>query len=77
MRKHKFTFDLVLDPIGEISGNYGANRLPLSYIVDRDGNIIRRAIGPREWDSEAALNLFRNLMEQPSVSPASAATAGR
>jgi len=61
--QYNFSYDLVLDPIGEIANAYGANRLPVSYLIDKKGYVIRRAIGPREWDSADALELFRKLME--------------
>jgi thiol-disulfide isomerase/thioredoxin len=59
---HPYSFDVVLDPIGEISSNYRANRLPMTYIIDQDGMVIRRAIGPRQWDGPDALHLFETLM---------------
>ena len=61
--QYNFSYDLVLDPIGQISTAYGANRLPVSYLIDKKGYVIRRAIGPREWDSADAMELFRKLME--------------
>ena len=29
-REHRFSFEWVLDPVGEIGSSYGANRLPMS-----------------------------------------------
>lgn len=67
---HDYSFDVVLDPIGEIGSNYGANRLPMTYIIDRKGMVIRRAIGPRQWDSPEAIQLFERLMGGPDAPPA-------
>ena len=70
-KQHPYAFDLVLDPVGQIGSSYGANRLPMSYIIDREGYVIRRAIGPREWDSEASVQFFLTLMQQsPAPTPA-------
>jgi thiol-disulfide isomerase/thioredoxin len=77
LRLHPYSFDVVVDPIGEIGSNYGANRLPMSYIVDKHGFVIRRAIGPREWDSPAALQLFEALMNQEPAREPSTAQATR
>jgi thiol-disulfide isomerase/thioredoxin len=76
-REHRFSFDLVLDPIGEVGSSYGANRLPMTYIIDKRGFVVRRAIGPREWDNGAALLLFENLMGQPATPLPSTAQAVR
>ena len=73
-RDHRFSFALVLDPIGEVGSNYGANRLPMTYIIDKRGFVIRRAVGPREWDSDAAMHLFEQLLGDapaPATIPAS------
>ena len=47
------SFDLVLDPTGEISRTYGANALPLTYIIDKRHMVVARAIGSRPWDGKA------------------------
>ena len=35
--------------------------LPITYIIDKKGYIVRRAIGPRDWNGTAALHLFEKL----------------
>jgi thiol-disulfide isomerase/thioredoxin len=74
---HPFSFDVVLDPIGEIGSSYNANRLPMTYIVDARGEVIRRAVGPRHWDGPDALQLFRTLMEQGQAPAATHVSLGR
>jgi thiol-disulfide isomerase/thioredoxin len=74
-REHPYAFEWVLDPSGEIGSTYGANRLPMTYLLDKEGRVIRRAIGPREWDSAAALRLFETLLDQP-IDPAATARTG-
>jgi peroxiredoxin len=72
-REYRFSYPLLLDPIGEIGTHYGANRLPMSYIIDARGFVLRRAIGPREWDSPEAAQMFEQLMAPaPGVAPATA-----
>ena len=57
----KVTFTIVMDTTGEISENYGATSLPLTYIIDKEGQVIHRALGPREWDGKESLALFKKL----------------
>ena len=55
------TFTIVMDTTGEISESYGATSLPLTYIIDKEGQVIHRALGPREWDGKESLALFDKL----------------
>jgi len=55
------TFPVVMDPEGKISESYMAVNLPLTYVIDKKGLIVRRAIGPRDWDGVASLTLFKQL----------------
>ena len=77
-KTHRFAFELVLDPAGEISSHYGVSRIPVTYILDQRGAIIRRAIGPRVWDSPEGIAFFQELVltppavRPPSVAPVSA-----
>jgi len=64
-QKHKLDFEMVLDVFGDIGEMYGANQLPLTYIISRDGKVLRRAIGAREWDSELSVNYFKRLASMP------------
>jgi peroxiredoxin len=64
-KANKFSFDLVLDPAGEISHHYGVLRIPVSYIIDAKGLIIRRAQGPRAWDSKESVAFFDGLLNAP------------
>jgi thiol-disulfide isomerase/thioredoxin len=60
----KLTYDIVMDEAGDIGGNYAANRLPLTYIIDKKGNIIHRAIGARIWDNKDSIAFFQKLVAE-------------
>lgn len=59
----EFTFDIVLDPTGEITRNYSVNNLPLTYLIDKQGMIVARAIGERPGDEDAYLAYLRGVLE--------------
>lgn len=40
---------IVSDAKGEVSAKYGTYQLPESYLIGRDGRILKKYIGPREW----------------------------
>ncbi len=57
------TFDIWLDPAGDIQRVYRTTGVPESFVVDRQGIIIKKVIGATEWDSEANIALLRRLLE--------------
>ena len=61
---HYLTFTPVLDRDGKVAELYQAWGLPASVIVDKHGEIAARAVGSRDWHSEEALQLFRNLLAE-------------
>ena len=54
----KLSFSSLLDTKGSVSHEYGIRALPGSFLVGRDGNILWRAMGGREWDAPEMLNYF-------------------
>ncbi len=57
-------FHTLLDPEGGVRNRYEVRALPTSYLIGGDGKIIGRIIGEREWNSEASLHLFRQLLAE-------------
>ena len=57
------TFEIVIDADLSTSRVYAARSLPMTYILDPAGTIVARAIGVREWDSEAMRAMFAALIE--------------
>jgi peroxiredoxin len=41
----------LIDPGNEVSRRYGLTGVPETFIIDKDGIIRERLVGPREWDS--------------------------
>lgn len=58
------TFDVWHDPSGAIQRTYRTTGVPESFVISRDGVIIRKVIGAIDWDSEANVELFRRLLEE-------------
>lgn len=46
---------------GEISDRYWSWGIPATYLIDRDGAIAGRALGPRDWTSDSMLALMRRF----------------
>jgi peroxiredoxin len=57
------TFSVLLDTSGRVSTMYGANNIPISYIIDREGNGLAGTIGAREWDAQEVVGFFEVLLD--------------
>ncbi|MBA2245157.1 MAG: TlpA family protein disulfide reductase [Gemmatimonadetes bacterium] len=56
------TFDIWRDSAGEIQRIYRTTGIPESFVIDRDGVIIKKVIGATEWDAETNIELIRRLL---------------
>jgi peroxiredoxin len=62
-KEYKLTFTTLLDSTGEVGAAFGIRGIPTTFILDKKGIIIGRALGPREWDSRDSFDLFEYLTE--------------
>lgn len=60
--KHKLSFTALLDTKGEVASRFGVISIPTTFIMDKGGDIIGKAIGAREWYSKDAISLFEYLL---------------
>ncbi|MBA4157173.1 MAG: TlpA family protein disulfide reductase [Gemmatimonadetes bacterium] len=63
VQQHALSFDVWLDPAGSIQRTYRTTGVPESFVIDRDGSIVKKVIGATDWDSEANRDLVRMLLE--------------
>jgi peroxiredoxin len=58
-------FTLLLDPDQRVARAYQTFRFPESLLVGRDGSILERYVGPKEWDAPAYVERIRRLLAAP------------
>ena len=56
------TFPTVRDPEMAVASRYGTSMYPESYLIDRDGQVVRKYIGPENWMSPEIVNYFHSLL---------------
>ncbi len=61
-REYNLSFPILLDKKGEVSQKYAANALPTTYVIDKEGKAVGKAIGPRKWDGDHAKDLINELL---------------
>src|SRR5262249_39564697 len=55
MEKNGFRLPTLIDPRMAAAREHGIRWIPVTVVVDQQGVIVGRAIGPREWDGKQAL----------------------
>lgn len=51
------------DPGGEAVKAYGITGVPESFVIDKNGNLVKKVIGPLAWDSPETISFLEALMK--------------
>jgi peroxiredoxin len=62
MQKNRLDIPVLLDPERSIANLYRTYKFPETYIVDRQGVVRYKLIGPRDWRDPEALTVIRKLI---------------
>lgn len=62
MEKYSLSFPALIDSRGRIKKLYQTTGVPETFIIDKEGIIVLKIIGPRDWASADAFRYFRNLL---------------
>lgn len=55
---------LLWDPERRIGDQYGVQRIPESYLVGRDGKLIRKIVGVEDWTIPESFEFFDSLVKK-------------
>jgi peroxiredoxin len=64
LKKYPLTFTILLDTRGKIARQFGIRAIPTTYILDKNGGIIGKALGSRHWDRKESMTLFEHLINR-------------
>ncbi|HTC40597.1 MAG TPA: TlpA disulfide reductase family protein [Candidatus Acidoferrales bacterium] len=64
IRDQHLNYPTYLDPSKKIATDYGTSMWPETYIIDRKGVIVRKIIGPQDWNSPELLAYFDAILGQ-------------
>ncbi len=62
VKDRQLTFDIWHDQSGRIERVYQTTGVPETFVIDRDGVIVKKVIGTTEWDHPTQKVLFRELL---------------
>lgn len=60
---YRLSFPIVLDAEKRVNAAYQTMGVPESLLIDADGRIVERYVGPREWDAPEYVERIRALIE--------------
>ena len=62
MEKHRYTFPVLIDQKDETLDLFDVKGIPTTFIIDKQGMMLGKAIGPRNWKSSDVLMLLNQLI---------------
>ncbi len=65
MRKMNLTFPALLDPGETIRSLYGITGVPESFIIDKQGILVEKIIGPINWATPEVFFFFKDMIQKP------------
>jgi peroxiredoxin len=65
MKTHKLSFPALMDPKGTIKSMYRVTGVPESFIIDKQGILVGKIIGPRDWATQEVFGFFQDLIQRP------------
>jgi cytochrome c biogenesis protein CcmG/thiol:disulfide interchange protein DsbE len=64
LKRFNISFQTMRDPAEDISAKYGTYKFPETYIIDKNGKILQKFIGPPEkgWTDPEIVNYVKSLL---------------
>jgi peroxiredoxin len=62
LRRHQVSFLTARDPEAGISGEYGTFRYPETYVINAQGKVVQKIIGPAQWTEEKMVRYIQSLL---------------
>jgi len=69
------TFTALLDSGGEVGAHFMITAIPTTFILNKQGIILGKVMGPREWNSKKAFALFEHLTNRSVATTSSLRSA--
>jgi len=61
IEERNYTFRVLLDSSGKVAARYGIVSIPTTYIINKEGKIVDKIIGARDWSEESTVKWLRSL----------------
>ena len=64
MKKYNLSFPALMDPDGTIKTLYHITGVPESFIINQQGILVEKIVGPKNWAAPEVVRYFRNLIRK-------------
>jgi len=64
VRDYKLTFPILLDSKGKVGNIYGVRGIPVAVIIDKEGLIVEKVVGSRDWSGPDSMEKFQKLIQR-------------
>lgn len=62
--KHKLSFPILLDSEGVAEKLYPSFTIPFTYVIDKQGRVVARVDGAKNWESSETFEAVEHLLKQ-------------
>jgi peroxiredoxin len=60
--QHQYTFPILVDPGSRVGRAYGLTGVPETFIIDKEGVLREKFIGPVQWDAPGARQMLMKYL---------------
>ena len=64
VEEYELSFPVLLDEEGEVERLYPSMTIPFTYVIDRDGRIVARVDGAKNWESNETFEAIEYLLKK-------------
>lgn len=64
IHKYQYTFPVLIDPKCKTLDLFQVKGIPATFLIDKKGRMVGKAIGPRNWESPEVVSLINLLIER-------------
>lgn len=64
LKKKPVTFTVLLDESFSVAQSYGTYRVPESFLINKNGEIIEKIVGPQNWVDQKLLNDIESHLDK-------------
>jgi len=63
--EYELSFPILLDEEGEVERLYPSMTIPFTYVIDREGRVVARVDGAKNWESNKTFEAIEYLLKKP------------
>lgn len=64
VNRKKYSSSVLLDENGTVAENYSVYGIPISFLIDKRGEIVFQFLGSLDWESEKMVSIVNNLIDE-------------